>query len=170
MGCYYHDAEGNLRPVIMGSYGIGSGRLMACIAESNHDKQGLIWPISVAPYSVHLVVLMSKEGREVDPSYNPIFIADNLYAELIESGIEVLYDDRQESPGVKFNDADLIGIPLRLTVSEKALKAGGIELKRRHESDKEIIELPSILERVQTEIQALEIAVQSQVRRIPFQE
>jgi prolyl-tRNA synthetase len=78
MGCYFHDADGNLLPVIMGSYGIGSGRLMACIAEASHDEQGLVWPISVTPYPVHLVLLMSKEGRDVDLAHNPISIADKI--------------------------------------------------------------------------------------------
>ena len=170
MGCYFNDAEGNLLPVIMGSYGIGSGRLMACIAETSHDEQGLIWPISVAPYPIHLVILMSKEGKAVDPAHDPISIANKIYTDFMEAGIEVLYDDRQESPGIKFNDADLIGIPLRLTVSERALKAGGIELKRRHESTKEIIELQNLIERLRIEIQALENSIQSQVKIIPFQE
>ena len=170
MGCYFHDADGNLLPVIMGSYGIGSGRLMACIAEASHDELGLVWPISVAPYPVHLVVLMSKEGREIDPAHSPISIADKIYTDLMEAGIDVLYDDRNESPGVKFNDADLIGIPLRLTVSERALKAGGIELKRRQESAREIIELSCVREKIQSEIRALENAIQSQLKPIPFQE
>ena len=170
MGCYFHDAEGNLLPVIMGSYGIGSGRLMACIAEASHDKHGLIWPMSITPYPVHLVVLTSKEGRVVEPAHDPASIANKIYLDLMEAGIDVLYDDRQESPGVKFNDADLIGIPLRLTVSERALQAGGVELKRRHESTKEIVELPNLKERVKIEIQALESSIQSQVKSIPFQE
>lgn len=141
---------------------------MACVAEDSHDEQGLIWPISVAPYAVHLVVLLSKDGREVDPAQNPSSIADKIYADLTNSGIEVLYDDRNESPGVKFNDADLIGIPLRLTVSGRALKAGGIELKRRHDPSREIVELPSLIEKIHAEIEALENAIQSQLKPIPF--
>jgi hypothetical protein len=103
----------------MGSYGIGSGRLLACIAEEHHDDKGLIWPITVAPYHVHLVSLGQPEA------------ADRIYEALLKAGIEVLYDDREESPGVKFNDADLIGIPLRVTVAAKSLAKGGVELKRR---------------------------------------
>jgi prolyl-tRNA synthetase len=170
MDCYFHDAEGNLLPVIMGSYGIGSGRLMACIAEASHDDQGLIWPISVAPYQVHLVVLMSRAVQEIDSAFNPVAIAEKIYTDLIDAGIEVLYDDRQESPGVKFNDADLIGIPLRLTVSERAIKAGGVELKRRHEATKEIIDLTDILERMRVEIQRSENSIQSRVKIVPFQD
>jgi prolyl-tRNA synthetase len=169
MGCYFHDADGNLLPVIMGSYGIGSGRLMACIAENSHDEQGLIWPISVAPYPVHLVVLMSKDGQQLGPGQNPVAMAEAIYTDLLASGIEVLYDDRNESPGVKFNDADLIGIPLRITVSERALKAGGIELKRRHEPIKEIVELAGLVEKIRAEIKALEDDLQSRIRPIPFQ-
>jgi prolyl-tRNA synthetase len=136
IGCYFTDEDGTEKPVVMGSYGIGSGRLMACIAEEHHDDQGLAWPASVAPFSVHLVVLDGKTNGS-DPA--PREIADRLYGELIETGIEVLYDDRRESPGVKFNDADLIGIPIRLTVSDRSLKAGGVEKKLRTRPEKTIL-------------------------------
>jgi prolyl-tRNA synthetase len=136
IGCYFTDEDGTEKPVVMGSYGIGSGRLMACIAEEHHDDQGLAWPASVAPFSVHLVVLDGKTNGS-DPA--PRAIADRLYGELIETGIEVLYDDRRESPGVKFNDADLIGIPIRLTVSDRSLKAGGVEKKLRTRPEKTIL-------------------------------
>jgi prolyl-tRNA synthetase len=137
MGCYFLDQDGKSRPVIMGSYGIGSGRLMACIVEAHHDDDGLIWPVSVAPYQVHLLALVGKErpqGANIqgdEASITPQEIADRLYQEFITAGIEVLYDDRDESPGVKFKDADLIGLPVRVTISERSLKSGGIEFKIR---------------------------------------
>ena len=112
------------RPVVMGSYGIGVGRLLACVAEEHHDEKGLAWPVSVAPYPLHLVVLAGK-NPELLPQ------AEALYQQLVDAGLEPLFDDREESPGVKFMDADLIGCPLRLTLSERSLKAGGVEVKVR---------------------------------------
>jgi prolyl-tRNA synthetase len=149
MKCFYLDSQGQPKPVIMGSYGIGTGRLLACVAESHHDDQGLIWPVTVAPYQVHLVLLMGKGDSALTE------LAETLYAELQRAGCEVLFDDRQESPGIKFNDADLIGLPIRLTVSERAKKAGGIEFKRRDRSEKEILALDSVIERVEKELSGL---------------
>jgi prolyl-tRNA synthetase len=136
LGCYFTDQDGQSQPVIMGSYGIGSGRLLACIAEEHHDEHGLVWPVSVAPYQVHLVALV---GKSKDEGRSTLQAAEDLYQALQEAGIEVLYDDREESPGVKFNDADLIGLPLRLTVSQRALQAGGVEFKRRDRPEKSIL-------------------------------
>ncbi|MFQ5945699.1 MAG: proline--tRNA ligase, partial [Anaerolineae bacterium] len=113
MGSRYLDQEGRSRPVVMGSYGIGLQRLLASIAEEHHDERGLAWPISVAPFQVHLVVL--RGGSEE---------AERLYRALREAGIETLFDERDESPGVKFADADLIGLPLRFTVSKRSLAEG----------------------------------------------
>jgi prolyl-tRNA synthetase len=164
MGCKYLDKDGTEKPVIMGSYGIGSGRLLACIAEEHHDDYGLIWPISVAPYQVHLVSLGGREGTEVGSA------ADGLYQELASAGIEVLYDDREESPGVKFNDADLIGLPIRLTVSGRALGEGGVEFKRRDRAEKSLVPRAQILARVQDEIQAMKAAIQARVITIPYED
>jgi prolyl-tRNA synthetase len=149
----------------MGSYGIGSGRLLACIAEEYNDENGLIWPITVAPYPVHLIVLPGK-GQEQEI----IAQADQLYAELLAAGIEVLYDDRDDSPGVKFNDADLLGMPIRLTVSPRSLKAGGVEFKRRDQSEKRTIALDSVLEQVQAEIDALTAAIEALVVEVPYED
>jgi prolyl-tRNA synthetase len=124
LGCSYLDENGQTKPVIMGSYGIGVGRLLACVAEEHRDERGLIWPSSIAPYPVHLVVLPGK-------TEDTFALADGLEKQLTAAGLEPLYDDREESAGVKFNDADLIGLPLRITVSERALKQGGVEFKRR---------------------------------------
>ncbi|MBN1146118.1 MAG: proline--tRNA ligase [Anaerolineales bacterium] len=164
MGCTYLDADGKSRPVVMGSYGIGSGRLLACVAEHYHDEYGLIWPISVAPYPVHLTALVGKGGFETQA------IADQLYADLQAAGIEALYDDRQESPGVKFNDADLIGLPIRLTVSERALKAGGVEFKRRDLKERQVVPLDQILERVRDEIAALQTEIDAMVVEAAYEE
>ncbi len=120
MGCYYQDEDGNRKPVIMGSYGIGVGRLLACIAEEYNDEGGLKLPVSVAPYQVHLISLVKDNA-----------VGEKIYEELTKAGIEVLYDDRKESAGVKFADADIIGIPLRLTIGNRSLKEGKVEVRMR---------------------------------------
>ncbi|MBN1427418.1 MAG: proline--tRNA ligase [Anaerolineae bacterium] len=152
LGCTFLDKDGQHRPVIMGSYGIGSGRLLACVAEAHNDQYGLIWPISIAPYHVHLICL---------PDEGVLEVADRLYDDLWAAGIEVLYDDREERPGVKFADADLIGIPLRLTVSGRSLAAGGVEFKRRDQPEKTVVPMDEVMGRVREKIDRLyeEIAV-----------
>ncbi|UCF29724.1 MAG: proline--tRNA ligase [Chloroflexota bacterium] len=169
MGATFLDKDGMKKPVIMGSYGIGSGRLMASIAEEHNDENGLIWPISVAPYDVHLVVLGSKSQSEATPE-NTVEVAEELYQKFLSAGIETLYDDRNESPGVKFNDADLIGVPIRLTVSDRSLQAGGIELKRRDQAEKSIIELDQAVTQVQQIIAELQSDIDKTVVEIPFEE
>jgi prolyl-tRNA synthetase len=154
LGANYLDQDGKARPIYMGSYGIGSGRLLACIAEEHHDEYGLIWPASVAPYHVHLVLLPGKTASDGSKS-QAIELAERLYEELQAAGLEILFDDRQESPGIKFNDADLIGLPIRLTVSERALAQGGIEMKLRSKPEKRIIPTDSILAAVRGELDAL---------------
>jgi prolyl-tRNA synthetase len=143
MGCTFSDENGLNQPVIMGSYGIGVGRLLACIAEEHHDDKGLIWPVSVAPYPVHMVVLGGKAGQ-------PEAAAAELDAHLQAAGLEALVDDRSESPGVKFNDADLIGLPLRLTVSERALKQGGVEFKLRASEEKFIVPMENVVDQIRS--------------------
>ncbi len=152
-GCYYLDSEGISHPIVMGSYGIGTGRLLSCIAEEHHDEYGLRWPVSVAPYQVHLLLLRSKNEQEHNEIQNT---AEALYQALQQAHIEVLYDDRSESPGIKFNDADLIGNPLRLTVSERSLKNGGVEYKRRDQPEKCIIPLENLIQAVQAELADLQ--------------
>ncbi len=124
VGASFLDAEGVSRPIVMGSYGIGLGRLLACAAEEHHDDAGLVWPVTVAPFDVHIVSL-GAAGTEAAAA------ADRACAALEAAGISVLLDDRAESPGVKFTDADLIGIPIRLTASERSLAKGGIEYAAR---------------------------------------
>jgi prolyl-tRNA synthetase len=162
LGCTYLDKEGQLKPVIMGSYGIGVGRLLACVVEEHHDEHGIIWPVSVAPYQVHLVLLRGKGNPQADET------AGNLYQNLLSAGIEVLFDDRDESPGVKFNDADLIGIPIRLTVSERALGQGGVEMKLRHKPEKEILPLEAVISRVQAAITALQAEIAAGVVPVEY--
>jgi len=120
LGCTFQDEDGQRKPVIMGSYGIGVGRLLACLAEEYNDEAGLVLPLPVAPYQVHLVSLVKDSD-----------IGDQLYQELCQAGIEVLYDDRKESAGVKFADADLLGVPIRLTLGNRSMKEGKIEVKLR---------------------------------------
>ncbi len=157
MGCTFLDRDGQEKPVIMGSYGIGSGRLLASVAEEHHDDRGLIWPITVAPYQVHLVALKGAQDA-----------ADRAYAQLSEAGVEVLYDDREESPGVKFADADLIGIPLRLTLSERTLSKDSAEIKRRDQAETELVPLARLGEEIQSRIAALEAEIAAKVVEMPF--
>ena len=144
LGATFLDRDGKHKPVMMGSYGIGVGRLLACIAEEHHDEDGLIWPISVAPFHVHLV---SAEVGEM---------ADGLYEGLVSAGVEVLYDDRRESLGSRFKDADLIGIPLRLTLTPRSLQGGGVEIKGRIEAESYIVPTDEAVSVVRSEIADLE--------------
>ncbi|NNJ12605.1 proline--tRNA ligase [Chloroflexales bacterium ZM16-3] len=123
VGATYLDEAGAARPVVMGSYGIGVERLIQIIIEQHHDEAGIVWPASVAPADVHLMALGKGEA--------PKAAAEELMGELEAAGLRVIYDDRSESAGVKFNDADLIGLPVRLVVSDRLLAAGELELKPR---------------------------------------
>lgn len=163
LGCTFLDKDGQAKPVIMGSYGIGIGRLLACIAEQHNDANGLIWPVTVAPYHVYLMFI----GGD-DPQVRSQ--ADALYAELNAAGIEVLYDDRDERPGVKFNDADLIGLPLRVTVSGKTLAKGGVEVKRRAGGDVRLMPLDGIAAALRAELDEMRAAIQATVGEVPFKE
>jgi prolyl-tRNA synthetase len=160
MGCYYQDADGKPQPVIMGSYGIGVGRLLACIAEANHDEMGLCWPVTVAPYHVELVLIGGDSHTQT--------IANQVYDQLRTAGVEVLYDDRTERPGVKFMDADLIGVPLRLTIGDRSLKHGGIELKQRTTRDSSIMAVADIVPRIRAEIDILMQAITSTLSQVTY--
>jgi prolyl-tRNA synthetase len=157
MGGLFLDRDGQARPVIMGSYGIGVGRLLASVAEAFHDEQGLMWPITVAPYQVYLVAL--KGGEEA---------AERLYADLRSANVEVLYDERDERAGVKFNDADLIGIPIRLTVSRRSLEAGGVELKLRRSAERTVVPQAEIVSRVRDTIETLQAEIADGVVTVPY--
>jgi len=162
MGCTFQDRNGESKPVIMGSYGIGVGRLMASAAEEHHDEDGLIWPISIAPYHVYLICI----NDTADPA--PGEKADELYKMLTDARIEVLYDDRDERPGVKFKDADLIGIPIRLTVSRKSILAGGVEYKLRTEREKSIIPFEKILNKIDTSMAMLQAELDSKLGPVEY--
>jgi prolyl-tRNA synthetase len=162
LGCTFLDKDGQQKPVIMGSYGIGVGRLLACIAEEHHDEHGLIWPVTVAPFQVHLVLLRGKGTPQAEE------IADKLYADLQTAGIEVLYDDRDESPGVKFNDADLIGLPVRVTVSERALTQGGVEMKLRSDPARSVIPLDAAVAGIRSALEALEAEIAASLTPVEY--
>ncbi len=176
MGANFLDQNGESKPVIMGSYGIGSGRLMASITEEHHDDYGISWPLPVAPYAVHLVVLHSKAKKLDDEiekdgaASDPLTIAEELYEEFHRAGIEILFDDRHERPGVKFNDADLIGNPIRITVSQRSIQSGGVEIKRRDQSEKTIVSLDDTISHVQSMIDDLQAEIDQLVVPIPFEE
>jgi prolyl-tRNA synthetase len=155
MGATFTDANGAERLIIMGSYGIGVTRLLACIAERHRDEQGLVWPITVAPYQAHLVLLAGKAAQERATSVRET--ADELYRQLQAAGIEVLYDDRDESPGVKFNDADLIGLPIRLTVSQRSLSQANVEVKLRSQPETHMVPVTEVIAQVRAQITALEV-------------
>ena len=148
LGASFLDRDGAHKPVVMGSYGIGVGRLLACIAEEHRDEDGLIWPLSVAPYHVHLVA--AEAGEE----------ADGLHGELRSAGVEVLYDDRRESLGTKFKDAVLIGVPVRPTLTPRSLQRGGVELKTRSDTESRIVPIDDVVRVVQGSLSYMERATE----------
>ena len=144
MGFTVMDESQKRQSVIMGCYGIGVSRTMAACVEMSHDDAGIIWPAALAPYHVEIVLMKPDDETHAAT-------ADKLAAELADAGLDVLIDDRKERPGVKFNDADLIGMPLRLTIGQKALDAGGVEFKPRAEEGKgEVVPLNEVLTRCLT--------------------
>lgn len=157
LGANFLDKDGRSKPVIMGSYGIGSGRLMQSVVEEHNDDYGIIWPITIAPYHVHLVTLRGGEA-----------VAEDLYRQLTEAGLEVLFDDRDETPGVKFNDADLIGIPIRVTVSKRTADEKAVEVKLRAEKDKYSVPLAEAVAHVAQLKADLEAQISSTVVEVPF--
>ncbi len=139
-GLKFKDEEGEEKDVIMGCYGIGLTRLLGTIAEVHHDDKGLVWPESVAPYAVHLVRLGDDENARK--------FADDVYKELCEKRVEVLYDDRAASAGEKLNDADLIGIPARVVVSAKTVEKKKVELKKRSEENAILLDVKEFLKEI----------------------
>jgi prolyl-tRNA synthetase len=137
LGALFADQDGVSHPIIMGCYGIGLDRLLAAAIEQNHDDKGIIWPMPIAPYQVYLCPLYLENEKVVTA-------AEKLYAELGAQGLEVLFDDRRESPGVKFNDADLLGIPIRVTISPRTLEKNSVEIKKRSEKEAELVPVPEI--------------------------
>ncbi|HYA27929.1 MAG TPA: proline--tRNA ligase, partial [Acidobacteriota bacterium] len=150
MGATYLDAEGRERAIEMGCYGIGISRMVAAAIEQNHDANGIIWPFSIAPFHVLVLPINYKDQKLRDA-------ADKLFQELQQRGVDVLLDDRDERPGVKFKDADLIGIPLRVTLGAKGLEKGSIELRRRRDGKTDEIAVADAAKQIQTLItQAVE--------------
>jgi prolyl-tRNA synthetase len=140
LGAYYLGEDGERHPVVMGSYGIGLGRNIACIVETHHDAKGIVWPASVAPYPAHLVAIGGdKEPRVVE-------VAERLHEVARAAGPaqEILYDDRPESAGVKFTDAELLGMPTILTISPRSLAAGGIEVTDRATGDRGVESIEAV--------------------------
>ena len=136
---FYKDKEGKNKPVVMGSYGIGVERMMGTIVEIYHDDKGIIWPEAMAPYKIHLLLIGEAERELTD-------FADNVYRNLIKSGLEVLYDDRYGiAAGEKFFDADLIGLPYRAVVSAKTMAQGKVEIKKRNEKEVKLVKVEELL-------------------------
>jgi prolyl-tRNA synthetase len=140
MACNFLDEKGETHPMIMGCYGLGIGRTLAAAVEQNHDENGIIWPRPLAPFEVELIAL-NPDVKAVNDA------AEKLYAELGAAGIEVFYDDRDERPGVKFNDADLIGFPLRVVVGKKGVELGQAELSLRRDRAKVPVPLAGVVAR-----------------------
>jgi prolyl-tRNA synthetase len=135
----YLAEDGSRRHPVMGSYGIGLGRALACIVEAHHDEKGIAWPASVAPFAVQLVAIGAARDATVATA------AEDYYRQMTEAGIAVLYDDRDESPGVKLTDAELLGMPTIVTVSPRSLAAGGVEVTDRASGDRSVRPLPDVL-------------------------
>jgi prolyl-tRNA synthetase len=138
----YLDEKGEERPIVMGSYGIGPARIAAAAIEQHHDRDGAIWPGSIAPFQVHLVTVNVK-----DPGMREL--GEELYRTLNGAGVELLYDDRDERPGVKFKDADLVGIPYRVTVGSRAIKEGQVEIRHRRTREDMFVPAAETVPRIQ---------------------
>ena len=142
MNCTYQDETGVQKPVIMGCYGIGVGRLLACLCEEYNDEKGLCLPITVAPYQVHLVSLLKDNA-----------VGEKIYKELVDAGIEVVYDDRKETAGVKFADADLMGLPIRITLGNRSYKEGKVEVKYRRSGEETSYLIEGLVDEIKAEIE-----------------
>ena len=145
MGANFLDEKGESKSLVMGCYGIGVSRTMAATIEQNYDENGIVWPLVIAPYQVIVVPVITKDEEQMR-------VAEEIYNKLKDMGVEVLLDDRKERPGVKFKDADLIGIPIRVTVGKK-IKEGKIEYKLRKEEDLEILNLEEVYDKIKEEFE-----------------
>jgi prolyl-tRNA synthetase len=147
MAVRFLDEEGQSRPMEMGCYGIGVTRIVAAAIEQSHDKDGIVWPVPLAPYEVAVLDLQQDDQ-------NVVATATRIYDELTAAGIEVLYDDRNERAGVKFKDADLIGIPFRIAVGKKGLAEGVVEVKRRNATEVVKMKIDDVVKAVATAVRA----------------
>jgi prolyl-tRNA synthetase len=132
MKCTFLDEKGQEQPMIMGCYGLGIGRTVAAAVEQNHDEAGIVWPLPLAPYAVE-VLNLNPDNPQVGA------VAEGVYRQLLEHGVEVLYDDRDERSGVKFKDADLIGFPVRVVVGKKGVEQGQVELSLRRNGSRRTV-------------------------------
>ena len=155
------DAIGQQQLVVMGAYGIGVGRLLACVAEHHHDERGLRWPITVAPFHAHLISIAGKSATVEE-------VATEAYAALTDAGVEVLYDDRDDRGGVKFMDADLIGVPLRITVSSNSLARGVVEVKWRDDASPSLVPISDAVTHIRAQTSALFAEAESRVVEVPL--
>ncbi|RLB33953.1 MAG: proline--tRNA ligase, partial [Deltaproteobacteria bacterium] len=153
MRALFLDEKGEERAIVMGCYGIGVGRTVAAAIEQNHDEHGIIFPIPIAPFEVMVLALQMH-----DPGVREA--AEKLYKGLLDKGIEVILDDRDERPGVKFNDADLIGIPVRVTVGQKGLEKDQVEIKIRGEEDSRQVSLHEAASETLNTVQKLYDSIQ----------
>lgn len=144
LGLNYSDENNELKPVVMGCYGIGVERMIAALVEQNHDEKGIIWPINIAPYKVCIVLISDKDEKQIQ-------VANNLYNELNKLGIDTILDDRKERPGVKFNDMDLIGIPIRITVGKK-VEEDKVELKLRNSDEIEELSIDKVIDVIKQKV------------------
>ncbi|MCQ2560182.1 MAG: His/Gly/Thr/Pro-type tRNA ligase C-terminal domain-containing protein, partial [Clostridia bacterium] len=135
------------RNIVMGCYGIGVTRTMAAAIEQNYDENGIIWPMAIAPYQVAVIPVSSKDAEQMA-------LAEKLYQQINQAGLEAVLDDRNERPGVKFKDADLIGYPLRLIIGKKTLEEGTVELKFRRSGEMEVLPLAEAVARIQAIVEA----------------
>jgi prolyl-tRNA synthetase len=147
MGVTFLDVDGLEKPAVMGTYGIGVTRIVASAIEQNHDKDGIVWPVPLAPFEVAILELQQDDD-------NVIATAKKLYEDLTAAGIDALYDDRDERPGVKFKDADLIGIPFRIAIGKKGMAEGIVELKRRNGAEVRKVKIDEAAKLVAAEVQA----------------
>ena len=162
MDAVYLDEKGESHPMVMGCYGIGSGRLIASVIENNNDENGIIWPVSIAPYQVHLVSLATPKQPEI------VAKVEEIYAALQAAGVEVLYDDRDERAGVKFNDADLLGLPLRLTAGKRGIETGIVEAKKRRTGEGSEIALGALVAGVRAALDAEQARIAATVTPEPM--
>jgi prolyl-tRNA synthetase len=147
MNASYLDENGRSQPMIMGCYGIGVSRTMAAVAEQFNDEKGLVWPAAIAPFQLHLIAINMKDEAQAQ-------LAGDLYGKFRAAGYDVLFDDRQERPGVKFADSDLIGMPIRITVGKKASE-GIVEVKVRKTGDMQEIHIGQLQEAIENSLKTL---------------
>ncbi len=153
LGASYLDAQGNQHTMVMGCYGIGVTRTLQSVIEQRHDANGIVWPVSIAPYEITVMAINATHGPSVE-------LAEKLVAGLTADGVDVLYDDRDERPGVKFKDVDLIGTPLRVSVGERSLAKGEVEIKDRVTGEMTGVPVADALERILERLMTLRQALQ----------